>query len=89
MSGFFYLAVVQAVLLFGAETWFIILRIGRILGRFHHRVTRRLAGMKYQIRIGGIWVYPLLGDALPVAGLEVTKTYISICQNAVTQYIVT
>ena len=39
---FVYKAVVQATLLFGAESWAMSPRIGRILGRFHHRVARRL-----------------------------------------------
>ena len=44
MSGRFYLAIVQAVLLFGAETWVATPRIGRLLGDFHHRVARQISG---------------------------------------------
>ena len=43
-SGRFYLAIVQAVLRFGAETWVLTPRIGRLLGVFHHRVARRISG---------------------------------------------
>ena len=36
-SGIFYLAVVQAVILFGSEMWVIFPRIGRMIGGFYHR----------------------------------------------------
>ena len=39
-----YVAVVKAVLLFGLETWVMKPCIGRVLGRFHHIVARRLTG---------------------------------------------
>ena len=34
-----YKTVVQATLLFSADTWVISYRIGNIIGRFHHRVA--------------------------------------------------
>ena len=43
-SGRFYIAIVQAVFLFGLETWVVTPRIKRLLGCFHHRVARRLSG---------------------------------------------
>ena len=42
--GQIYLAVVQSFMLYRLETWFITPHIGRFLGRFHHRVDRRLTG---------------------------------------------
>ena len=41
-SGMSYVAVVQAVMMYGSETWVMKLCVGVILGRFHHRVARRL-----------------------------------------------
>ena len=41
----FYKAVVQATLLFGAESWLMSSWIGRTMGGFQHRVDRRLAKM--------------------------------------------
>ena len=41
-SGIFYKAVVQLVLLFVIDMWFMNLRIGRTLGGFHHWVARRM-----------------------------------------------
>ena len=45
MVGRFYVSVVQAVLLFGSETWVLISRSEKSLKGFHHRVMRRMAGM--------------------------------------------
>ena len=42
--GMFFKAVVQAVLLFESYTWVITPHMGRSLGNFHHRVTRKIAG---------------------------------------------
>ena len=42
--GNFYLAIVKAVLLFGAETWVITPHIERLLCNFHHRVVRMILG---------------------------------------------
>ena len=54
-SGCFYLELVLSVLLFGAETWVVNPQIGRLLGSFYHRVTRRLTGIQPWIRTYGIW----------------------------------
>ena len=53
-------AVVQAVLLFGAETWVLIPQIERALCSFQHRVARRLARNQSRRRVVGIWDYPPL-----------------------------
>ena len=39
-------AVIQATLLFGSENWVMNPRIGRNLGRFHHRMDCRLTRMQ-------------------------------------------
>ena len=46
----FYLAVVQDTLLFGSEAWVATPR----MGRFHHRLARRLSGMPLWRRKDGI-----------------------------------
>ena len=48
ISGHFYLAVVQEILVYGTDTWVVTPIIGRLLGSFHHRVVIRLEGMKPQ-----------------------------------------
>ena len=44
LSIMFYVAVLQAVLLSGSETWVMYPFIGRTLGGFHHRVAYGLMG---------------------------------------------
>ena len=44
VSGMFFKAVVQAVLLLGAEMWVITPRIGLSLGGFQHRVDWKING---------------------------------------------
>ena len=43
--GRFYVAVVQAVLLFSSETWVTTPRLEKSLKGFHHRAVRQMAGM--------------------------------------------
>ena len=51
----FYKAAVQAILLFGSDTWVVTPGISQILGSFHHRVAHRMRGMKPQCVEGGNW----------------------------------
>ena len=42
VSGLFFKAVIQALLLFGEETWVVTPRMGKTLGGFQTQLTRRL-----------------------------------------------
>ena len=42
--GCFYIAIVQAILIFGTETWVVTPDIGQLLGVFHHRLVRWILG---------------------------------------------
>ena len=53
VSVSFLKAVVQAVLLFGAEMWVLTPRIKRALESFIHRATRRITGKQPQRGVGG------------------------------------
>ena len=55
MPGNLYKLFIQAVLLFSLETWVVTPCIGRMLGGFHHRVSRRLTGNQPWIRPGESW----------------------------------
>ena len=55
VSGNFYKAVAQAVLLFGAETWFLTQRMDKALDSFQSRVARRLTGKQPRQRTDGSW----------------------------------
>ena len=55
VSEIFFKAVVQAMLLFGAETWVLTPRIERALDIFQHMVARRITERKPRRRGGGSW----------------------------------
>ena len=77
----FYKAIVQSVLLFGSETWNLTASQLQALTGFHHRVARRLSGrMPYRDAHLGRWVYPLIEEALEIAGLSPLEEYILQCR---------
>ena len=84
-----YVAIVQAVLLYGSKTWGVPPYIGRTLCGFRHRVACRLTVWKPQRGLDGRWVYPLLVEVIAESGLQEVETYISCCQNTVALYIAT
>ena len=64
-------------------------RIGRVWGRFHHRVARRLTGRQpWRVR-DELWLYPLLEYAMAEAGFQEVETYVSCHQNTVAHFIAT
>ena len=67
-SGCFYLEKVKTVLLFGAETWFVTMRIMQLMGGLHHRVKRRILGVNAWYQEEGNCEYsPLEEDIQAVA----------------------
>ena len=51
--GMFYVAVVQAVLIYRSEMWVMSPRIGKMLGGFYHWVAHRLTGWQAKRRLDG------------------------------------
>ena len=76
MSGNFFKAVVQQVLLFGAELWVVCPRMERALSVFIHGATRRLTGQQLWKGRYGKWFYPSLEVATKEAGLTDAQTSI-------------
>ena len=89
VSGNFFKAVVQQVLLFGAEKWVVSPMMERELSAFIHRAARRLTYRQPRKGRDGKWHYPSLEGAMKEAGLTNVCTSINIRQNAVVQYIAT
>ena len=89
VSGNFYKAVAQAVLLFGAETWVLTQRMEKALDSFQSRFARRLTGKQPRRKTDRIWDYPPLAEALGEAGIEGIRKSVTRRQNKVAQYIVT
>ena len=87
--GHIYLVVVQSAVLYRSETWGVTPLIGRVLGRFHHRATRRLTGRQPWRGRYSVWIYPPLEALMVEAELQEVDTYVSRRQKTVTQFIVT
>ena len=89
VSGNFFKAGVQQVLLFGAETCVVSPRMERALSAFIHGAARRLTGRQPRRGRYGKWFYPSLEGAMKEAGLTDVRTPINRRQNTVAQYIAT
>ena len=89
VSCLFFKAVIQAVLLLGAETRLVTPRMGTALGRFQTQVARRLTGQIPQSRPGGMWKYTSAAAAREAAGFLKMEEYFRRGQNTVAQYIST
>ena len=87
MSGFFFKAVVQEVLIFGSETWAVPPCMGKALGFFQNQVSRRLTERITRRKLEGKWTYTSAEMAREEARLLTMEDYIRRCQNTVTQYI--
>ena len=87
--GSFFKAVVQQVLLFGAETWVVTPKMERALSGFLHGAARRLTGRQARREKDGDWYYSSLEGAAREAGLTDIRTSILNKQNTVAQYIAT
>ena len=64
ISGNFFKAVVQQVLLFGAETWVVTPKMERALSAFLHGAASRITGRQARREKDGDWHYPSLEGAM-------------------------
>ena len=81
------MAVVQAVLLFGSNRWVLTPRLEKALKGFLHRAAWGMTGMVTKRQIDGTWVYPPIGAALSMVGLEEIRVYIARRKNTFARYI--
>ncbi len=87
VSGVFYQATMQAVLLFGSETWKLSPSSLKILEGFHLRAARRMAGMQPTQNSDGRWAYPSSKDVLKAVGLKTIDQYIGVCRESIARFI--
>ena len=73
----FYLAVVQAKLLYGSETWVLSQRTLDRLERFHARCARHVTRRHMRPLPDGTWEYPPTDEVLSQCGLSPIATYIA------------
>jgi len=91
VSGYFYKAIIQSVLLYCCETWVVSKAVLRVLAGFHNRVARRLSGrLPYREQPGSdVWIYPPIEEALEIAGLHPIEHYIGVRQGNFVQHVAT
>lgn len=83
VSGMFYKATVQAILLYSLETWTIIQAMLKALQGFHNRVKHRIASMMATHNPQtNQWEYPLIEDARQAAGVFFIDYYLAVHQQS-------
>jgi hypothetical protein len=78
VSGVFYKATVQTVLLFGSETWKLSSASLKSLEGFHPRAARRMAGMQPTQNSDRTWTDPSSKDVPKAVGLKTIDHYIGV-----------
>jgi hypothetical protein len=86
--GMFYKATVQAILLFGSETWSLSPTSVKRLEGFHIRAAWRMSGMRPERKANGSWSYPHSKDVLEATGLQTIAHYMDVCRQTVANFIV-
>lgn len=83
-----YKAVVQAVLLYGAESWVLSLAMEKKLNSFHHRCARYITGQHIRQNPDESWTCPSSEYVLIKAGLWTIKEYVRRRRSTVRRDIV-
>ena len=85
----FYKATVQAVLLFGSETWNLTPTAMKQLEGFHIRAAYRMARTNKPRRVPtDKWTYPLSEDALEEVRMRTIAEYIAVRRQTIMAFIV-
>ncbi len=88
MYGMFYKATVQAVLLYGSETWSLSPLSMKCLEGFHIRAEWRMSSKRPERNKDGSWTYPCLEDVLKAVGLKSIAHYVDVQRQTIANYIV-
>ena len=83
VRGYFYKAILQAVLLYGSESWVISEIKLKQLRSFHHRVARYITGRHIKQLADGTYECPPTEEVLETAGLYPLETYIERRKNTI------
>jgi hypothetical protein len=86
--GMFYKATVQAVLLYGSETWSLSPSSMKCLEGFHIRATWRMSGKRPERNVDGSWTYPYSEDVLEAVGMKPIAHYVAVRRQIIVNFIV-
>ena len=87
IMGYFYKAIVQAVLLYGSESWTLSKNKLREFSSFHNRVARYLCNDHIRPLEDGTYYVPSTEDVLEKAGLFTIEHYIRIRRATVSNFV--
>ncbi len=88
MCGMFYKATVQAVLLYGSETWSLSPSSMKHLEGFHIRAAWRMSGKRPERNVDGSWMYPRSEEVLEAVGMKSIVHYVDVQRQTVANFIV-
>ena len=74
--AYFYKAVVQAVLLYGSESWVMTQRMWKAVESFHNYCARYIAGEHIRQKPNGEWILPSTTRILEQCKLRPVREYI-------------
>jgi hypothetical protein len=86
--GMFYKATVQAILLFGSETWSLSPTSVKRLEGFHICAVWRMSGMRPERKANGSWSYLRSKDVLEAARMQTIAHYMDVRRQTVANFIV-
>ncbi len=82
-----YKATVQAVLLYGSETWNLSPTSVKRLEGFHLRAAWQMSDLQPEKKPNGSWSYPHSKDVLDEAGLHTIAHYMDVRRQTVANFI--
>ena len=87
VSTKFYRAVIQAVLLFGAETWVLLAPMTQRLEGFHVRLLRQMTKLKAKNLKEGLWRKVAAEKVLQGAGTQLIQNYLERRKATVAEWV--
>jgi hypothetical protein len=87
IMGYFYKAIIQAVLLYGSESWTITESTMKKLRSFHARVARYICNRHIRPLPDGTWQLPPTEEVLEQCGLYTIEEYIKRRRNTVLNFV--
>jgi len=87
VMGYFYKAIIQAVSLYGSESWTLQDRIIKTFRSFHARVARSITGRHIRELEDGTYFCPPTTEVLNNAGLETIDEYLLRWRQTIRGYV--